>query len=89
MNDTTKKQPSGVSVLIPCFNEAPTIAACVQSFLDQTRAPEQIIVVDDCSTDNSAAELEVFGDSITVVRTPQNSGNKKRRFYRKGNVSVS
>jgi cellulose synthase/poly-beta-1,6-N-acetylglucosamine synthase-like glycosyltransferase len=67
-----------LSILIPCYNEEKTIRACVESCLFQTRKPDQIIVVDDGSTDRSPKILKDFGRQITVVRTPRNTGNKSR-----------
>ncbi len=46
------------------------------SWLAQSRPADEIIVVDDASTDNTPHILAEFGDKITVVRTPVNLGNK-------------
>lgn len=42
-----------ISVIIPCFNSRSTLEKCVESVLKQTRLPEEIIIVDDASTDGS------------------------------------
>ena len=65
-----------ISILIPCHNEERSIAECVSSCLEQSRKPDQIIVVNDGSTDRSAEILERFGDQITVITIPQATGNK-------------
>ncbi len=65
-----------ISILIPCFNEENSIAECVSSCLAQTRKPDQIIVVNDGSTDRSAEILARFGDQITVITITEATGNK-------------
>ncbi|MFA5828830.1 MAG: glycosyltransferase family 2 protein [Candidatus Shapirobacteria bacterium] len=65
-----------ISVLIPCYNEGKSIRACVQSCLDQTRPFDQILVVNDGSTDNSASALKKFGSKIQVITFDKPSGNK-------------
>lgn len=65
-----------ISILIPCHNEEKSIQACVFSCLNQTRLPDQIIVVNDGSTDRSAEILASFGDAIQVITIPVATGNK-------------
>ncbi len=67
-----------ISVLIPCHNEEKAIKACVESCLNQTYAPHEIIVVNDGSTDATASILRAFGDRIKVVTIPKATGNKSR-----------
>ncbi len=43
-----------VSVIIPCYHGSRFLREGIESALHQTRAPEQVIVVDDGSTDDSA-----------------------------------
>ena len=46
------------------------------SCLNQTRPADEIIVVDDCSTDESPKILQTFGSRIHVIKTLSNRGNK-------------
>lgn len=66
-----------VSVIIPCFNSETTIMRCIKSILNQTYNDFEIIVVDDCSTDNSALlvkELCCKYTNITLLKNTENSG---------------
>lgn len=65
-----------IAVLIPCYNEEKSIKKCVQSCLNQTRKPDQVLVVDDASTDNTYKILKTFGSKIKVIRMPYKGGNK-------------
>ncbi len=56
-----------VSAVIPVYNNEAYIAAAVKSVLAQTRLPTEVIVVDDGSTDGTAAALKSYRDSIKYV----------------------
>jgi len=49
-----------LSIIIPCHNAAPWLAQTIGSALDQRRPPDEVIVIDDASTDDSAAIAERF-----------------------------
>lgn len=66
--DNAKKLNSGVTVIIPAYNESRTIADTIESLKMQSVPPEEIIVVDDCSTDGTGDVARSFG--VTVVRPP-------------------
>lgn len=55
---TNYLQPIPVSVVIPCFNSELTIERAINSVLNQLALPKEIIIVDDCSTDNTKQVLD-------------------------------
>lgn len=63
--------PAGltVSILLPSYNAAPTLAACLRSVQRQTLADWECVLVDDGSTDSTAAVLHeaARGDPRFVV----------------------
>lgn len=64
----------GVTAIVPAFNEAASLGDTLQSLLDQTVTPTEIIVVDDFSSDNTSEVAGSYG--VTVVRPPANTGSK-------------
>lgn len=65
---------SGITVMIPAYNEAASIVDTIKSIQAQTMPAAEIIVVDDCSIDNTG-EL-ARGCGVTVLRRPVNTGSK-------------
>lgn len=55
------------SVIIPLYNKASYVGETLQSIVNQTKWPNEIIVVDDCSTDNGLAVVEQFFEATTPV----------------------
>src|SRR5208282_1375871 len=62
-----------VSVIIPVYNGAATIGRALDSVFDQTFTDYEVVVVNDGSTDDTAAVLAGYGDRIHVV-TQANRG---------------
>lgn len=60
-------QPT-VSVVIPCFNGAPFLRETLDSALSQTHSPLEVLLVDDGSTDESAAIADSFGPPVRTIR---------------------
>ncbi len=67
-----------VTIAIPCFNAARSVAQAVQSALDQTWPNREVIVVDDGSSDGSLAVLGGFGDAIRVLPGEHRGANHAR-----------
>lgn len=65
-----------VSIIIPCYNYENYVIDAVYSCLQQDYLGKiEIIVVDDCSTDNSYLKLRNFyKDKVTILQTKINSG---------------
>jgi len=63
-----------VTVIIPAYNEAQTLADTIRSVQAQTVCPRRIIVVDDCSSDETGAIARALG--VEVIRPERNTGSK-------------
>jgi len=56
------------------WNSGEVVVDCVRSVIRQSRAPDQVVVVDNASTDGSRERLEAEFPSIQVVRNARNLG---------------
>ena len=67
-----------VSVIVPMYNAEKYIGELLDSLLEQTLKNFEVIIVDDCSTDNSCAVAESykpkFEGRLTLMRLQDNSG---------------
>jgi GT2 family glycosyltransferase len=61
------------AVVIPNWNGARWIGACLDSVMRQDRAPDEVVVVDNGSTDGSDAQAEAH-DGARVIRMGRNTG---------------
>lgn len=70
--------PPKVSVIIPAYNEEEGIRGAVESVLDQTYPDMEVIIVDDGSTDGTAAIVsrlsETYPDKVRLIRHEKNLG---------------
>lgn len=67
-----------ISIIIPLYNKENSIRRAIESALNQTYNNIEIIVVNDCSTDNSLSICNEYADKISIITTKQNSG---RPYY--------
>lgn len=77
----TEPRPPTVSVVIPYFRRPETILRAVDSALDQTRPPLEVIVVDDGSGDDVGALLDAdrAARGVRLERLPGNRGGGHAR----------
>jgi glycosyltransferase involved in cell wall biosynthesis len=57
-----------VSIITPCYNGASYLRDTLESAVRQSTPPLEVIVIDDGSTDDSAAIAESFGPPVRVIR---------------------
>tara|TARA_B100001094_G_scaffold317347_1_gene359634 strand:- start:584 stop:1207 length:624 start_codon:yes stop_codon:yes gene_type:complete len=63
-----------VSVIITNYNYGKYVSRAIRSCLNQKHVNHEVIVVDDCSTDDSIETIECFKEDIVLAKTPTNSG---------------
>lgn len=69
-----------VSIICLCYNHAAFVRQAVESVIQQSYSPMQIIVADDASSDGSVAEIEKLKDEypfLELFLLPNNVGNCK------------
>lgn len=73
----SKKIPA-ISIIVAMYNAERYIQPCLDSLFNQTFQDFEVLVVDDCSTDNSAAivknNIERFDGRLSLLKTKRNSG---------------
>jgi N-acetylglucosaminyltransferase len=65
-----------VTVIVPAYNEEDGIRDTLDALMRQTNRPERIIVVDDCSQDNTGMVAREYG--VEVLRPLHNLGSKAK-----------
>lgn len=71
MNDSGSALASRISVVVPVRNEANSIRALLEGLVNQTRRPDEIVVTDGASTDNTREIIEEFvaaGAPVRLIR---------------------
>jgi glycosyltransferase involved in cell wall biosynthesis len=65
--NTNNQRHLSISVVIPAYNAAKFIVRAIDSVLAQSRRPDEVIVVDDGSTDETADKIKKFGSQIRYI----------------------
>ena len=66
-----------VSIVLPCYNGAEFLAQSIDSVVKQTFTDWELILVNDCSTDNSLAIMREYADRDSRIRIINNEYNLK------------
>jgi glycosyltransferase involved in cell wall biosynthesis len=69
-----------ISVVIPAYNRSRYIAETLESVLAQTLPPDEVLVIDDGSTDDTAAIAESFAPRVRVFRRSNQRVAAARNF---------
>ncbi|MCM1540478.1 MAG: glycosyltransferase family 2 protein [Blautia sp.] len=72
-----KRNQDALTVIIPNYNKEKYVRECVQSVLNQTFLPDEIVIVDDCSTDSSREiinDLCVENSLVKAIYLDKNAG---------------
>jgi len=77
-----------VTVAIPCYNGEKFLSKNIASIINQSRAPDEIIVIDDGSTDKSAEIAKEFPE-VKLIQHPSNQGLAASRNTALRNASGS
>ncbi|MBO7654598.1 MAG: glycosyltransferase family 2 protein, partial [Kiritimatiellae bacterium] len=77
-----------ISVVIPTFNRAKMVCDCVASLLETGWPALEIIVVDDCSPDDTAKRLAARFPNDSRVRYLRNERNAFQAYSRNRGAAV-
>src|SRR3989339_54138 len=83
MNEKESDRSSVISIIIPAYQHARELPACLSSIFDQDYCDFEVIVVDDGSTDGTEEILRPFLSRISYVWQENQGANSARsRGYR-------
>lgn len=75
---------ANISIIIPCYNAQQYILNCLNSFLNQTFKDFDIILIDDCSSDNTIEVVQNWKEQhqfhLSIIVNEVNLGPSKSRF---------
>ena len=78
--ETSRAAVPAASIIIPTFNRAHLLRRAIDSALRAMAPDDELIVVDDGSTDATRAEVEELGDRVRYLRTTNAGAGKARNI---------
>ncbi len=79
----------GITVIIPCYNVEKYLDSCVQSIINQTYKNLEIILVDDCSTDNTWKIIKQYEKKYENIKALKNEKNSGAGYSRNRAVEIA
>lgn len=79
---TSKKYFPTIGIVLPVYNRESTLRRAIQSVINQAHTNWKLVIVNDCSTDNSLRVADEFSqkdERISVISNPKNSGSNVSR----------
>ena len=70
---------SNLSIVIPSYNSSKTITKLIESISNSNELPYEVILVDDCSSDNSMKTILENYPWVKIVKLNTNSGPSRAR----------
>ena len=81
---------SKITVIVPCYNVEKYVQKSIESLLNQTYKNLEIIVIDDCSTDNTYSVLkELLSKNKDKFTLYQNDKNRGLAYTRNRGISLA
>ena len=77
-----------VSVVIPLYNYARYVSDCLKSVLSQTHQNIEVIVIDDCSSDNPKKVIKPFLETDSRLQFHKNDSNRGVSFTRNRGIRM-
>lgn len=76
-----------ISIVTSAYNASSTIGRAVESLQSQTFQDWEVVIIDDCSTDNTAEIVQSYASKDTRIRLIQHDNNKGAGLARRTGIS--
>lgn len=65
-----------LSVVLPNYNHARYLPEAIEGIVTQSRAPDEFLILDDASTDNSLSIIEAYAERYPLIRVIRHQRNR-------------
>lgn len=78
-----------ISIIVPVYNMSKYLSRCLDSLINQTLDEIEILVIDDCSTDNSYEIIKAYYERNDKIRLFKNKKNEGAGYIRNWGIKKS